>query len=261
MGLLSDILASKRAAIPRLRSELHSVSQRSDGPRTAPRAVSLKRRTGEPLRLIAELKFRSPSAGPLSTVQSVEQRACSYARAGAAMMSVLCDSEFFDGDYRHLQRARSASSLPLLCKEFVIDEVQLALAAAYGADWVLLIVRCLEPSQLKALIACCADLALTPLIEVHSHQESQVALDAGATVIGVNARDLDTLQMHPNQAAEVLAALPPEVTALHLSGIKTPMDVAKLAKTSASGALIGEVLMRQDDPEPLLASMVARAVG
>lgn len=255
MGVLSKIIATKHDEVRQLRQRAPEVlSKRHD---FSPRPSSLFRHPGEPLRLIAELKFRAPSTGPLSRHLSVEERAQAYQAGGASMMSVLCDSAFFDGDYSHLTRARQVTDLPLLCKEFVVDEVQLEYAAASGADWVLLIVRCLEPAVLKRLWTAATALGLGALVEVHSPEEVNVALDAGATLIGVNSRDLDTLEMRPNQAARILAELPSHVTALHLSGIKTPADVASLAQSRVHGALIGEVLMRQDDPLPLLRSLAA----
>lgn len=257
MGVLAEILAAKRAELPKLRTRVAELSRASAALR--PRPTSLYRPAGEPLRLIAELKFRSPSAGPLSRHLDVEGRARAYQRGGASMMSVLCDGAFFDGDYSHLTRARAASDLPLLCKEFVVDEVQLECAALSGADWVLLIVRCLDASTLGRLIRETERLGLGALVEVHDPSEVAVALDAGASVIGVNARNLDTLEMRPAQAAAVLAQLPAHVTTLHLSGIKTPTDVAQLAASPVHGALIGEVLMRQDDPTPLLSSLVEAA--
>lgn len=254
MGVLSQILSAKRAEIQLLRERAKDALR---VPQFQPRPVSLFREAGSPLRLIAELKFRSPSAGPLSRVLDVEGRALAYQLGGASMMSVLCDGPFFDGDYGHLSRARKACDIPLLCKEFVLDEVQLQYAAASGADWVLLIVRCLEPALLKHLVSCAGDIGLGALVEVHTAAEVDIALQAGATAIGVNARDLDTLQMDAERAAQILARVPPDITSLHLSGIKTPADVATLASSSVHGALIGEVLMRQDDPIPLLDSLAA----
>lgn len=252
MGVLSEILAAKRSEIPRLRADAKTALRAS---RFEPRPVSLFREPAAPLRLIAELKFRSPSAGPLSRNLDVEGRARAYQVGGAAMMSVLCDGPFFDGDYSHLTRARTACDLPLLCKEFILDEIQLEYAAASGADWALLIVRCLEPAALERLIGRASQLGLVALVEVHTPAEVNVALDAGAKVIGVNARNLDTLEMHAEQAAQVLDSLPAHVTSLHLSGLKTPADVATIARSTAHGALIGEVLMRLDDPLPLLTSL------
>lgn len=256
MGVLAEILASKHVEIERLRQRATSLT---DVPALTPRPVSLRRATGEPLRLIAELKFKSPSAGALSTALDVAARASVYERCGASMMSVLCDKPFFGGDYSHLTIARQASSIPLLCKEFILDEIQLEYAANCGADWALLIVRCLEPTQLSRLIAAAERLKLGALVEVHTAEEVDVALKAGASIIGVNARDLDTLEMRAEQAAHILATLPNEVISFHLSGIKAAGDVASLAQTRVHGALIGEVLMRQDNPATLLSSLVDAA--
>jgi len=253
MGVLSEVLAAKHEEVRQLRERAGTELRAR---RFEPRPISLFREPGQPLRLIAELKFRSPSAGPLSRALDVEGRARAYQTAGASMMSVLCDGPFFDGDYSHLTRAREATTLPLLCKEFVVDEIQLEYAAASGADWVLLIVRCLEPQALTRLVRRANELGLGALVEVHAPREVTVALDAGASIIGVNARDLDTLEMRAEQAARVLSSLPSHITSLHLSGLKTPADVAALAATQVHGALIGEMLMRQDDPTPLLGALV-----
>lgn len=257
MGVLSEILTSKRTEIQRLRDQASTLLRSSQG--LTPRPVSLHREPGEPLRLIAELKFKSPSAGALSTSLDVGARASVYERCGASMMSVLCDKPFFGGDYAHLTEARAASSIPLLCKEFILDEVQLEYAAWSGADWALLIVRCLEPAQLRRLVAAAERLELGALVEVHTAEEVEVALNAGASIIGVNARDLDTLEMRAEQAAHILATLPKDVTSFHLSGLKVPADVASLARSDVDGALIGEVLMRQDDPSAVLSSLVDAA--
>lgn len=257
MGVLSEIIASKHAEVEKLRQRAPEVLSKSHG--FSPRPVSLFRQPGQALRLIAELKLRSPSAGPLSRRLSVEERAQAYKAGGASMMSVLCDGPFFDGDFSHLSRARRVTDLPLLCKEFVVDEIQLEYAAASGADWVLLIVRCLPPELVGRLLKAATALGLGTLVEVYSPEEVNIALDAGATVIGVNSRDLDTLEMRPELAAKILAELPSHVTSLHLSGLKTPADVAPLAQSRVHGALIGEVLMRQDDPLPLLQSLAAAA--
>lgn len=253
MGVLSNIIATKREEVLKLRKgPLPEVAFAKRAP------VSLQRSADGPLHLIAELKYRSPSAGDLSRALDAGQRARAYHEAGASMMSVLCDGAFFGGSFEHLRQARRAAPIPLLCKEFIVDDVQLEYAAACGADWALLIVRCLSATELRSLIATCERLRLSPLVEVHAPSEVRQALDAGATVIGVNARDLDTLQMNADQAAHVLNLIPQGITALHLSGVKTPADVKQLAQTRADGALIGEVLMRQDDPRELLSAMVSQ---
>lgn len=257
MGLLDRILAHKRAELAELRrlSLPEPPERRPLDLRRAPAAAG----SSAPLHLITEIKRRSPSAGPLSTRLSVAERARSYARAGASMLSVLCDREFFDGGFDHLREARAACDLPLLCKDFVIDEQQLRVARAFGADAVLLIVRCLTPSELGHLLERARALELVPFVEVATSEEAGLALDYGAELIGVNARDLDTLSMDRERALGVLQSLPDHVTKVHLSGITSPEAVREVRNTRADAALIGEVLMRQDDPGELLFSFVAAA--
>lgn len=180
------------------------------------------------------------------------------------MISVLCDAAFFDGSFEHLAAARrelddKGRSVPLLAKEFVLDERQIERAAASGADAVLLIARIVPPRRLGELFACAAASGLEPLVEVVTEDELGAALDAGARVIGVNARDLDTLVMDRASAARVLAAIPRGRIALHLSGLRSPEDVAAIAAGAIDGALVGEALMRLDDPRPLLRALVAAA--
>jgi indole-3-glycerol phosphate synthase len=254
MGVLQTILDNKR-------SELASLSERTLPNHYRPRPIELSRAETGRLSLIAEIKFRSPSAGPLSHELGVPERARAYEAAGADMISVLCDSHFFGGSYEHLAEARESCSLPLLCKEFVLEERQLDLARAFGADAVLLIVRCLEPAQLALLMHAAVARELLPLVEVHTPAEAALALQLGAKCIGVNARDLDTLVMDSSLARETLASLPADVTRLHLSGLRTSDDVAQLRMSRADAALVGEVLMRQDDPRPLLTQLARAARG
>ncbi len=253
MGMLSEILAQKQR-------ELASLRARALPAAPEPRPVALGRADNAGrLSLITEIKRRSPSAGQLSTVLSIAERAAAYERAGASMLSVLCDTHFFDGDYQHLLEARAATKLPLLCKEFVIDEVQLDAARAFGADAVLLIVRCLSQDRTSELIQAARLRQLVPFVEVVTEEELAVALDAGADLIGVNARDLDTLVMDAHRAARVLAAIPSGITRVHLSGLAKPEDVTRLKASGADAALVGEALMRADDPEPLLRTLAAAA--
>lgn len=250
-GHLARILATKR-------EELAGLRQLKLPAAPGPRPFSLARASGE-LKLIAEIKFRSPSAGPLSTQLSVAERASAYERGGAQMVSVLCDAAYFDGAFTHLGAARAACALPVLCKEFVIDEIQLDAAAAYGADAVLLIVRCLTAERLAVLVREARARKLTAFVEVVNEHEARLALEAGASLIGVNARDLDTLEMNTDRVARLLAGLPAGIARVHLSGIATAADVAHVAASPADAALIGEALMRQDQPETLLRSLVLAA--
>jgi indole-3-glycerol phosphate synthase len=253
VGVLSDILAQKATELAALRKLKLPVPP-------ARRDLSLRREhNGGRLSLICEIKRRSPSAGALSTKLSVAERAAAYERAGASMLSILCDAHFFDGHYEHLLEARAVSQLPLLCKEFVLDEVQLDAARAFGADAVLLIVRCLSPARTIELVSAARQRDLVPFVEVASEAELAVALSAGADLIGVNARDLDTLQMDPARAARVLAAIPASLVRVHLSGLVGADDVQRIKSSGADAALVGEVLMRADDPEPLLRSLASAA--
>ena len=252
MSILERILAQKRQELAALRA-----MKLPPAPRARP--FSLKRAPEQPLSIVAEIKLRSPSAGALSTHLSVAQRAAAYARSGAAAISVLCDSKFFDGGYPHLLEARSACDLPLLCKEFVIDECQLDVARAHGADAVLLIARYLEDSALARLHAAALDRGLTPLVEVATEADARRSLSIGARTIGINARDLDTLVMDAALAEGILALIPSHLERIYLSGLQTAADVRRVSHLGADAALVGETLMRQDDPEPLLSSLVAAA--
>jgi len=265
-GVLDEIVRAKReeiAALDRGRPIATRFSPRGSLVRERLRRSPAGSR--EALRLIAEIKRRSPSAGALSTKLSVGARAVAYARGGAAMVSVLCDTPFFDGGYIHLTESRSAFSeagiedVAILAKEFVLSPRQIDEAVARGADAVLLIVRIVAPKTLAELVAHAKSTGLEPLVEVATEDELRVAIDAGAGTIGVNARDLDTLAMDAERAAKVLAGIPATSIAIHLSGLRTAGDVAAIAKTRADAALIGEALMREDDPAALLASMHAAA--
>jgi indole-3-glycerol phosphate synthase len=268
MSVLARILAEKMSELASVAERLARAAETRES-QSAPRSVvDVLRRMpdGAPLRLIAEVKFKSPSAGPLSTTLSAPSRAAAYARAGATMVSVLCDGPFFGGSWDDLAEVRArldadGLSARLLAKEFIVDARQLALARKTGADAALLIARILQGAQLSELVSAARSFGLEPLVEVVDEAELTAALDADAHVIGVNARDLDTLQMDVRRAARVLAGIPPDRVALHLSGVKTPDAVAHVAAGRADGALIGEALMREDDPTPLLERFVAATRG
>jgi indole-3-glycerol phosphate synthase len=166
MGVLEQILKQKHSELAELRR------QKLPAPPEL-RPVRLARQADQPLNILAEIKRRSPSAGVLSTTLSVAERAAAYERAGARVTSVLCDTQFFGGSYTDLVLARSSSNTPLLCKEFVIDEVQLDCARAYGAEAILLICRCLDPRSLERLLDAAVERGLLPLVEVATDAEGQ----------------------------------------------------------------------------------------
>jgi indole-3-glycerol phosphate synthase len=178
------------------------------------------------------------------------------------MVSVLTDRTWFDGSYDDLSAARANIAVPVLCKDFVIDPAQIERASAAGADAVLLIVRCLrQGGLLPRLVDGARSRGMEPFVEVVDEHELDVALSAGARVVGVNARDLDTLQVDSERAKRVLAGIPAGTVAVHLSGLKSGADAAAVATSRADAALIGEALMRCDDPRPLLAELAQGAAS
>jgi indole-3-glycerol phosphate synthase len=261
MGLLQEILAQKADEVRKLaaaRSARPQVASDPRGPLSSPRDVinALRRTADAPLRLIAEIKFRSPSAGTLSRALDASARARVYERGGMAMISVLTDARWFDGSFEHLAQARAAVTVPVLCKDFIIDPLQIAHAKLSGADAVLLIVRCLpEAGHLEQLVASARTHDIEPFVEIVDEAELDRALRVEAQVIGVNARDLDTLQMDAARAERVLARIPADRVAVHLSGLKTAADAMVIARSRADAALLGEALMRQDDPSALLGEL------
>jgi indole-3-glycerol phosphate synthase len=260
MGLLVDILRQKAAEV----AALSAKPAAGRAPQSLPRDVfsALRRPRGAPLRLIAEIKFRSPSAGALSRALDAGERASAYETGGASMISVLTDRTWFDGSYDDLSAARARVAVPVLCKDFVIDPVQIERAWAAGADAVLLIVRCLRlGGLLPRLIETARSRGVEPFVEVVDEHELDVALAAGARVVGVNARDLDTLEVDGERAKRVLASIPEGTVAAHLSGLKSASDAAAVAVSRADAALIGEALMRCDDPRPLLDELARGAGG
>jgi len=261
MSVLARILASKRREIEALRA-----APRAPAPRTPIDVPGVLRRDGGPLRLIAEVKLASPSAGRLSRALAPDARALAYAEAGASMVSVLCDGPFFDGSWDHLGEARTrldaaGRAEPLLAKEFVLDARQIEEARDRGGDAVLLIARIVDAPTLKDLARVAREEGIEPLVEVVDESELGAALSAGARVVGVNARDLDTLAMDAERTARVLDAIPRDVVAVHLSGLRAPADVARVARGRADAALVGEALMREDDPRPMLRAMARAATG
>jgi len=201
------------------------------------------------LSVVAEFKRRSPSAGGIGADADLAQTVGAYERGGAAALSVLTDESHFDGSLDDLRAAREACDLPILRKDFVVDEYQLYEAAVHGADAVLLIVRALEPSMLTALHATALALDLDPLVEVHDVDELERALELDAAVIGINNRDLDTGEVDLATTYELMPDVPAGRTVVAESGISSRDQVDDLDRVGVDAALIGEALMRSSDPE------------
>jgi indole-3-glycerol phosphate synthase len=198
--------------------------------------------------LIAEIKRRSPSKGDLAPSLDPAALAAMYERAGARAVSVLTEPEFFGGSPDDLDAARRASSVPVLWKDFVLDPVQIDQARAVGADAVLLIVR-MTPSELPLLVAEARSWGMCPLVEVFDEDDLELALDAGADVIGVNHRDLETFEEDPSATARLRKLVPDEVVVVAESAIKTRDDVAALRDIGVHAMLVGEAIVTAPDPE------------
>lgn len=195
------------------------------------------------LAVIAEIKRRSPSKGDLDPTLDPAGLAGEYAEAGAACLSVLTDSDFFGGSADDLANARAACDLPVLRKDFTVGEADVYDARIMGADAVLLIVAALAGDELERLHTLAGDLGLAALVEVHDSEELQRALDVGATLVGVNQRDLRTFEVDHDRARELAAVMPPDVVAVAESGVRHGADAARLAEAGYRAVLVGETLL------------------
>jgi len=212
--------------------------------------------------LIAEVKRRSPSAGTINAGLDPIAHAARYAEGGAAAISVLTEGPHFGGSVDDLVAVRSRVGVPVLRKDFILDELQLIEARALGASAALLIVRILSPERLERLIAFSRDLQLATLVETHTAAEIDVALTAGAEIIGVNSRDLDDFTLDPDSAWQLLADLPSDRLAVAESAMHTLGDVEQAAAAGADAVLIGTALSSAADPATAVrefASVVRRA--
>jgi indole-3-glycerol phosphate synthase len=259
VNVLAGILARKRVEVAARRAVLpDDVLERRAGGAAAPlafqAALSLP---GGPLRVIAEVKRASPSAGPIDAGLDAPAQARRYADAGAAAISVLTDGPGFGGSLEDLSAVRAAVDVPLLRKDFVVDRYQLLEARAHGADAVLLIVAALDAKTLARLLADAGALGLAALVEVHDAAEVAVALAAGARIVGVNNRNLATMQVDLALSERLLPVLPADVRGVAESGVRTVEDARRLRRAGAANLLVGEALVRAVDPGALLHDMSA----
>ena len=206
--------------------------------------------------VIAECKRRSPSKGVLAADYDPASIARLYERGGAAAISVLTEPTFFDGALEHLAAVRRASSLPLLRKDFIVDDYQLLEARAAGADAILLIVAALEQIELVRLQTRAWELGLAALVEVHDEEELTRAIDSGARVIGVNNRNLRTLQVDIDASDRLAARVPRGVIAVSESGLQSRADLKRLAAAGYRAFLIGERFMTDPDPAQAIADFI-----
>lgn len=254
LSILEQIIVRKRAELVADRALVkpEELEQRRHPPRRGFRQALEAKRPA----LIAEIKKASPSAGLIAEDFDPGAIAESYEQGGAAALSVLTDKQFFQGSLDHLVEARLATQLPVLRKDFTLDRYHLLQASADGADAILLIVAALTDSELTELLQDARDLQLDALVEVHDEAELERALAAGANLIGVNNRDLKTLEVSLETSLRLAKQIPSNVLAVSESGIRSPADIRRLMDAGYQAFLIGESLMKQHAPGKALAELI-----
>jgi indole-3-glycerol phosphate synthase len=250
---LDQILSSTRDGLPALHARRAAVEREAaDTPRPPSLIEALRR---PEVAVIAEVKRRSPSAGSIREDLDPADRAERYARHGAAAISVLTDGPFFGGSMNDLRAAAARARVPVLRKDFILDELQIVEARAAGAAAILLIVRALPQARLALLLSAARGAGLGALVEVHTEPEVARALDAGATILGVNSRDLDSFRIDTAAAWTILRSVPREIVAVAESGMASAPDVEAAAAAGADAVLIGTALSAAADPDALLARL------
>ncbi len=249
---LSTILAETRSRLPALRLQRKAIE--SAAGRRIPERLFRRAPAGE-VAVIAEVKRRSPSAGSINEDLDPVTLGEAYALGGASAISVLTDGPFFGGSIEDLSAVAATCGLPVLRKDFIVDEIQLLEARGAGAAGALLIVRALPGEALARLIRFAADLDLDVLVEAHDEPELDRALAAGAAIVGVNARDLETFHVDVGRAWQLFARIPPAVTAIAESGMQNEADVHDAARAGADAVLVGSALAAAPDPAAATAAL------
>lgn len=254
--ILDRILESRRAWISQLKAkERTGATSLSDAPPARDFRRALR---GTGVALIAECKQRSPSGGLLQQPYDPVNLARRYAANGASAISVLTEPEFFGGSLEHLRAVRSAVDVPLLCKDFITDAVQLRVARSAGADAVLLIVGILDDRNLRSLHAEAVELGMQAVVEVHQEAEARRAVELGATLIGINNRDLTRMKTDRATTARLRPMIPVDRTVISESGIESRADIEELARVGIHAALVGESLLRAADLEARVRELSGR---
>ncbi|TQN31454.1 indole-3-glycerol phosphate synthase [Haloactinospora alba] len=256
MSVLDEILDGVRADLADRQADtpLERLQEKAESVPWPHDVAADLRRPG--VQVIAEVKRSSPTKGPMAAIADPAALARDYADGGACLISVLTEPRRFSGSLGDLSDVRAAVPTPLLRKDFIISAYQLWEARAYGADAVLLIVAALEQGVLVSLVERAVSLGLTPLVEVHTEEETQRALDAGATVIGVNARDLKTLTVDREVFSRIAPLIPSDRVKVAESGVRGPHDLLAYAGSGADAVLVGESLVMGGAPRHAVADLV-----
>jgi len=259
--LQAIVAGARRSAAERMRAVPLAEMEQLAAPRRPRGAEFRASLSADGVRIIAECKRRSPSRGILRADYDPAAIAVGYAGAGAAGISVLTEPSFFDGSLDHLRAVRAAVATPVLRKDFVVTEYQVAESRAAGADGILLIVAALADEELSRLARYAADLGLMTLVEVHTADELKRAVDAGADTIGVNSRNLRTLDVDRALFERLAPDIPDAAVAVAESGIRSAKDIRRLRAAGFDAFLIGERFMMDEDAGASLAALRAAADG
>lgn len=256
--VLDDIIDGVRDDL-RQRCSRAPIAQLRDRARDMPPPLDalavLRARSG--MHVIAEVKRASPSKGDLAPIGDPAALAREYAKGGASIISVLTEQRRFGGSLADLDAVRAAVGIPVLRKDFMVEEYQLFEARAHGADIVLLIVAALSDARLTEFVECSRSLGMHALVEVHDEEQTQRALAAGAQVIGVNARDLTTLEVDHGTFARLAPGIPDTIVTVAESGVRSAVAVAEYARHGADAVLVGEALVTGPDPAKTIADFIS----
>lgn len=255
MSVLDDIIAGVRIDLAAREEALPYAAVRALAEQAPPPRDPMPAFRAPGTSVIAEVKRRSPSKGALADIPDPAALATAYARGGAHAISVLTEERRFHGSLDDLRAVRTAVDTPVLRKDFIVTSYQLHEARAAGADLVLLIVAALDQPELEKLYAEARDLGMSVLVEVHDEEEARRAVDLGAELTGVNARNLRTLEVDPDTFGRLAPLIPDDVVLVAESGISGPADVKRFAAEGARVVLVGEALVKDGDPEAAVRSM------
>jgi indole-3-glycerol phosphate synthase len=247
MNILDQIVKAKKLEVRDVKSQLREWKAKAKGAEPTRPFRDAIRKTTE-IALIAEIKRASPAAGAINLKMDVAATAKAYQEAGASCISCLTDKEFFKGSIEDFQRVREAASIPMLRKDFVIDESQVWQSRAIGADCILLIARILEDGQMADFASIASELGMAALFEVHDERELERVMGCKPSLVGINNRNLDTFSVSLETTAKLRAGLPPMVTVVAESGIKTREDVKFMKEVGAHAILVGEEIAKSLDP-------------
>ncbi len=257
MSVLDDILAGVAEDLQDRMARTDLDELKAQAARQNPALDPMPAFRADGVSVIAEVKRSSPSKGALASIKDPAALAADYASGGASAISVLTEKRRFDGTLDDLRAVRAQVDVPVLRKDFITTSYQLWEARAAGADLALLIVAALDQLALESLIERARSIGLTPLVEVHDEEEVERALAAGAELVGVNARNLKTLEVDRDTFGRLAPMIPDGVVRVAESGVRGPLDVIEYGKQGAHVVLVGETLVRGDDPRASVADLVA----